>query len=681
VSASDDPGRRDDGVGEDPDAVLEAETTYLTYARRCLAAMRTSVQSLTAQAGNRVSEEYLKAALARRAAALEDDPDVPLFFGRIDRASTGEQLHIGRRHVRDEAGDVVVVDWRAEVSLAFYRASAGEPMDVALRRRFGHTAGTLTSLEDERLSAGEEVTAAASAILTAEIERPRVGPMRDIVATIAPDQDTLVRAPLEQTLCVQGAPGTGKTAVGLHRAAYLLYAHRDQLRRSRVLVVGPNRSFLSYIGALLPALGEIDVEQVTVDDVVTGLRVRATDEPDVARLKGDARLATVIERAVLGAIRRPSEPLVIPVGSRRWRIPTDELTELLDRERTSASPYGVTRSRLPRLVAESVRRRAEGTGASPDDRWVARVARSQPVKDFVDSHWPAVAAKPIVMRLLGDTDFLARCADGVLDADEQARIVWDTPPATPGSARWSRADTFLVDEAAAHVTRPPSYGHVVIDEAQDLSAMACRAVGRRCETGSATVLGDVAQATAPDAVADWSQTLEHLGKSDGVVVSLTRGYRVPQEVLDLANRLLPSLAAGIGAAESIRHSAGSLRLRHTDGTVASVVVDTVSARLEQEGSIGVIASADDLAAVAKALVHAGVEHGRVEAGMGSRVELVPVTLCKGLEFDHVVVVEPAVIVGSHARGLHWLYVALTRAVSSLDVVHARPLPDPLTAAA
>jgi DNA helicase IV len=218
-----------------------------------------------------------------------------------------------------------------------------------------------------------------------------------------------------------------------------------------------------------------------------------------------------------------------------------------------------------------------------------------------------------------------------------------------------------------------------VDEAQDLSAMQCRALGRRCETGSATILGDIAQATSPDAVANWPETLRHLGKPDAAIVALTRGYRVPQEVLDLANRLLPALAVDLEPATSIRHATASLRLRPSVGT-PSTVAEAVAERLRQEGSVGVIATAADLATVARALTAAGIEAGRVEEGMESRVELVPITLCKGLEFDHVIVVEPAAIVASHDRGLHWLYVAITRAVSSLDVVHSEPLPHQLLAA-
>jgi DNA helicase IV len=641
--------------------------------------MLETVRSLDPQGGDPVSTEYLKSELARRAEALREVPGVPLFFGRIDRKSSAEEFHIGRRHVRNDAGDVVVVDWRADISLAFYQATAAEPMDVSMRRRFGHASGTLTSLEDERLTAGDEHSVTESGILTAEIERPRVGPMRDIVATIAPDQDSLVRAPLEQTMCVQGAPGTGKTAVGLHRAAYLLYTHREQLRRTRVLVVGPNRSFLSYIGALLPALGEIDVQQVVVDDLVSGVTVRGQDSPDLARLKGDARLATVIDAGVYAGIRLPTQPLVVPVGSRRWRVPPEELADLVQRERDTGQPYGVIRARLPTLIAETVRRRSESAGGSPDDRWVTKLARSAPVREYVDRHWPAVSAKQLVSRLLSDELALARLADGVLDRSEQQLLGRAASGGATSRTRWSRADAFLVDEAAAHVSRPTSYGHLVVDEAQDLSAMQCRALGRRCETGSATILGDIAQATSPEAVASWPDTLRYLGKPDAAIVSLTRGYRVPQEVLDLANRLLPALATDLEPATSIRHAPASLRLRPS-ATVPDAVADTVADRLQQEGSIGVIATAAHLAAVARALAHRDIAAGRVEDGMDSRVELVPITLCKGLEFDHVIVVEPSALVRSHDRGLHWLYVALTRAVSSLDVVHSEPLPAALTAA-
>jgi DNA helicase IV len=287
----------------DPSAELSTERAHLDASRAALHAMRERAQSLTAVGGDEVSAAYLAATLYHRVQSLIDDGTTPLFFGRIDYArdassAPGERFHVGRRHVHDANGDPMVVDWRANVARPFYRASAADPMGLLLRRRFGFSGGRLTAYEDERLGAGEHERGTSSRILQEEIERPRVGPMRDIVATIQPDQDDIVRADLATTVCVQGAPGTGKTAVGLHRAAYLLYAHRDQLRRSGVLVVGPNRAFLGYIGEVLPALGEFTVEQRSVADLVPGVRVRGEDSAVVSALKGNPRMAAVIRRAL-----------------------------------------------------------------------------------------------------------------------------------------------------------------------------------------------------------------------------------------------------------------------------------------------------------------------------------------------------------------------------------------------
>src|SRR2546429_8613593 len=233
----------------------------------------------------------------------------------------------------------MVLDWRAPLSRAFYRASVRDPQGVATRRRFGFSAGVLTSFEDEHLDRGEEL-GTASRILTEEIERPRVGPMRDIVATIQPEQDELVRAALEDTICVQGAPGTGKTAVGLHRAAYLLYLCREKLRRAGVLIVGPNRAFLHYIAAVLPALGELDVRQATIDDLIERVPVRAVDTPEAAAVKQDARMAIVLARALHGRIRRPTEPIMVPDGSYRSRISADALRRGVYDVRRETPPYG-----------------------------------------------------------------------------------------------------------------------------------------------------------------------------------------------------------------------------------------------------------------------------------------------------------------------------------------------------
>ncbi|MER7330690.1 AAA family ATPase [Micromonospora sp. NPDC000119] len=609
---------------------------------------------------------------------------------------------MGRRHVTDERGEPLVLDWRAPVSRSFYRASARDPQGVAVRRRFGFSNGTLTSFEDEHLDRGEEL-GTASRILTAEIERPRVGPMRDIVATIQPEQDELVRADLADSICVQGAPGTGKTAVGLHRAAYLLYLHRERLRRAGVLIVGPNRAFLSYIAAVLPALGEVEVEQATVEDLVARVPVRAVDDPAVAAVKHDVRMAEVLRRAVDAHIGEPTEPIMVSDGSYRWRIGLDPLHRLVEETRRERLPYATGRERVRARVVALLQRQAEARRAeSPSDAWLRRMGRCAPVAAFLDAVWPALTAEGLVHRLLTDAELLAASAGGLLTADEQAllrgtatpdgtpdAVAADAPrparrPATAGTklgrtpkaTKWTAADAVLIDEAAGLIERPAGFGHVVVDEAQDLSPMQCRVIARRSEHGSITLLGDLAQGTAPWAAADWRESLRHLGKPDAVVVPLTVGFRVPAAVVAFANRLLPALAVDVPPAESLRRD-GALDVRTVDDLTAATVAE-VRAALAFDGSVAVIAADDAVDGLRAALAAAGVETATVDdPAAATRVTVVPATLVKGLEYDHVVVVEPAAIVAAEPRGLHRLYVVLTRAVSRLAVLHAAPLPAPL----
>ncbi|MEP6696197.1 MAG: AAA family ATPase [Pseudonocardiales bacterium] len=651
--------------------VLAAERRHLRHARACLARMRERAGVLGDVGVDAFASESLGIALRRRLAQLKDDPSTALFFGRLDQAEGGEVFHIGRRHVRDEAGDPVVIDWRAPLSRPFYRASPADPMGVRRRRRFGFAGGDLTSFEDESLQEAAEATG-PSQILIDEIERPRVGPMRDIVATIQPDQDDIVRADLDETICVQGAPGTGKTAVGLHRAAYLLYTFPERLKRGGVLVIGPNRAFLSYVANVLPALGEVDVEQLTAGDLATAVRVTGTDDAHAATVKSDARMAEMIRRAVYSGLRRATEPITVTVGARRYRVDPARLRRWVDDLRRGDVRYAGARERLQAMVAHDVRLQMEATGATPTDRAIERIARSVDVEGL----WPAVDPVRLLMRLLGDAGFLAKAANGLLNDDEQAAICWAAMPRGPGSARWSTADAFLVDEAAGLLERHPSYGHVIVDEAQDLSPMQCRAVARRSLTGSLTVLGDIAQGTAAWATDDWNTTLRHLGKDGARVEPLTRGYRVPAQVVALANRLLPHICAGLDPAESIRGGRNALRIVAVQRLAAGIVAE-VRAVLEMEGSVGVIAADAAVPGLGRALAGASIPAAQVGAEPGERVSLVPASLAKGLEFDSVVVAEPADIVAAESRGLRRLYVVLTRAVSRLVVVHAKPLPEVL----
>ncbi|SDR83927.1 DNA helicase IV [Friedmanniella luteola] len=678
-----------------PSATLTAEQQHLVDSRTALQRMREHTAGLTAQGGDRVSTEHLKQVLHRRMKALEDDPTVPLFFGRLDYASDlgaerDETLYVGRRHVTGEAGgEPLVIDWRAGMALPFYQARVGEPMRVRRRRRFGFSSGRLTAFEDEDLvrSPAAEVAASSSAILESEIERPRTGPMRDIVATIQPEQDTIVRARLDQSLCVQGAPGTGKTAVGLHRAAYLLYAYREQLARSGVLVVGPNDSFLSYIADVLPALGEIDATQATVGSLVsgaTGVAVRGLEAAPPAVIKGDARMAEVLRRAVWGHLGRPTEALVVPRGAYQWRVGAYLTEEMLGELRERGVRYEAGRAMLPQRLAHQVLLRMEASGDSPDDRVQNAVARSRPVRAYAEQLWPTLDAAKLVLRLLTDAEFLARCADGLLDADEQRLVRLPKPARTVAAARFTLADVVLVDEVSDLLQRTPSLGHVVLDEAQDLSPMMLRAVGRRASTGSVTVLGDLAQATTPWATRSWRESLGHLGQADAVVEELVAGFRVPGAVIDFAARLLPHIAPSLTPPHSVRRSRGELDLRRS-ADPAAAVTRAVGDALRSEGTVGVVVPDATVPALRAALSGAGVVFellGEQAQGFESRVDLVPATLAKGLEFDHVVLLEPAGIVAGEpdrVTGLRRLYVCLTRAVSSLVVVHGEPLPAELDA--
>jgi len=677
--------------------VLDGERRHLDVARAALAAMRARAESLDtkASAGDWVSELYLKSTIGIRIEQLADSPSTPLFFGRLDYQATSEHgdesFHVGRRHVADDDGNALVVDWRAPVSVPFYRASPRDPQGVATRRRFGYANGGLTSYEDERLDvapaagADEHASALSSTILTDEIERPRVGPMRDIVATIQPEQDIIVRTDIGDTVCVQGAPGTGKTAVGLHRAAYLLYTHRDQLARQRLLVIGPNDAFLRYIGAVLPALGEVEASQTTIDQLVAHVRVRASEPAEVATLKGDARMATVLRRALWARLRMPSEPLVVTRGSRRYRVPAYEVAENVAALQERGVRFAAGRALLPQRLAHAVLLRMEADGDSPDDRVQSAVARSREVKAYVDQLWPAVKPEQLVFSLFADVDVMAGAADGVLDDDEQLRLLWDAAPKSAGSARWSPADAALVDEVVDLLDRRPSLGHIVLDEAQDLSAMQLRAVGRRCSTGSATVLGDLAQATTPWSSTSWSDALGHLGKPGAVIEELTLGFRVPGAVIDYAARLLPTIAPALTPPRSVRQSRGELehrRVAKPAELVPAIATAVAELAAEREGSVGVVVPDALVAKVDAALTGAGVAHARTGDSDDSttRVDIVPASLAKGLEFDHVVLAEPAGIVDGEAdetTGLRRLYVCLTRAVTSLVIVHARDIPSQL----
>ncbi|OIJ64830.1 HelD family protein [Streptomyces mangrovisoli] len=682
------------------DALTRALHDERAFHDTCRAALTAMVEGADEQVdvGEDVSAsgadaEVLGRRLRSQAKALHELPEGPLFFGRLDFAPGapdhgGQSYHVGRLRISEHpAAPPLVVDWRAPVSRAFYQASPRDPQGLAVRRRFGWAAGSrgasgdLTGMEDEHLAggggltgppAGGERTAEApvSALVAREIERPRVGPMRDIAATIQPEQDDLVRGDLADSVCVQGAPGTGKTAVGLHRAAYLLYTHPQRIRRGGLLILGPNRTFLSYISEVLPSLGETGVRQSVLADEIARQPVRRTDAEETAVVKHDLRMAEVLHRALYAHVRPDlADAVAVTDGPLRLRLSAERVRAVVEAVRQEAPPYGTGRERVRTRIGRCLREQAERRSGPQSAAWVRTIERR--IGPHVDAVWPRMRPEEVLADLLGDDDTLARAAYGLLDPDERRALLWDGPKRSYRSARWSAADLVLLDELAGLVEHPEGYGHVVVDEAQDLSPMECRAIARRARFGSLTVLGDLAQGTTPWAARDWSELLGHLGKPDAAVTPLTTGFRVPEAVVGLANRLLRRLDVDVPVPRSLRRD-GELRIRAADDVGAEVVA-AVREALAREGSVGVVAADADVPWVRAALDAAGVPAAGPEE-VGARVALVPAGLVKGLEYDHVVAVEPAAIAEAERRGLHRLYVVLTRAVSRLDVVHGRPLP-------
>jgi DNA helicase IV len=396
----------------------------------------------------------------------------------------------------------------------------------------------------------------------------------------------------------------------------------------------------------------------------------------------------VLRRAVWSAVGDPAEvlesgALVVTRGTRRWRVPGYLVTELLAELTTRGIRYEAARNLLPQRLSHSVLQLLEAAGDSPDDLVQDAVARSPEVRRAVKALMPTQDPAKVLWRLLSDREFLTRSSQDLLSEAERDLLSWPKPPRTAGTAKWTVADSVLLDEISDQLLRTPSRAHVVLDEAQDLSAMQLRAVGRRCTTGAATVLGDIAQGTTPWSARSWDEVLGHLGKPDGSLEVLDRGFRVPSAVIDYAARLLPSIAPDLSIPRSVRDDPGLLDVVEVEHPIARAA--TVTAELlDLEGSVGVVVAGGSVEAAAVALREAGVEFSRLDAitadEVQQRVSLVPAGLVKGLEFDRVVVVEPADIVAGEPderTGLRRLYVSLTRAVSAMVVLHARELPAEL----
>jgi DNA helicase IV len=702
---------------------LADEQAYIDHAYECLEQSRSDAWKLrdlseatlggTFQA--RYERDVFDEALVNRLTKL-DLGDAALVFGRIDRLAETpdevESFHIGRLAVADEKSEPVVVDWRAPVAEPFYRATGREPMGLRRRRHFAVEGRRLLGVEDElfgehHLGVGSDdgidqaPTGPATELrgystLLAALERGRTGQLGDIVATIQGEQDEIIRSPQAGVLVVQGGPGTGKTVVALHRAAYLLYTYRFPLEDQGVLVIGPNRVFLRYIERVLPSLGEAGVEQVVLNDLVpdvdwTRPGVDPGDTPLAAAVKGDLRMADVIDKAVTDRERPLREDVVVPFRTGFLRLRADETHRIVRSAQRRFRRHNAARKWVESEVWASMAGTWREPGLSLTD--VRDQVRVLPeMREALERMWPVLTPAELLHDLFGSKALL-KLAAGKFLTDAEHLSLYRARSADVSQVRWTDADAALLDEARNFLgPRPPrrgqpadeeeirTYGHIVIDEVQDLTPMQLRMASRRSLNGSMTVVGDIAQATGPLAPDDWKDVLAHLPDVKGSrVIGLSVGYRIPEKIMELANRVMrvatPALRSPISVRVGDEHPE-IVEVAEAGGLYAAVAEATLAmSTADADGSIAVVAADDAVEAVSHALTVRGIDHGRAtRSGLAERVTVVPVSVMKGLELDGVVVVEPAAIVATEQQGLRALYVALTRSTKRLTIVHAEPLP-------
>ena len=589
---------------------LPAEQAYLEEAYECLDRMR---ETLIRTAGAAATEEAAQAIedWANGRLRTFEDAERGLCFGRIDSEEAADPIYVGRRWVHDDARHALVVNWQTPAARPFYTATPAEPHGVTLRRRFRTRGRTLTGISDEALN-GSLVDAAASVddFLLEELERTRDTRMRDIVATIQADQYHLIAREPEPPLVIQGGPGTGKTAVGLHRASLLLYAHREQLRR--VLVVGPNPGFMEYVSHVLPTLGEDSVDQRAVAELVDGVEVTREDPLEVQRLKADTAFADELRRLVEAASEGEPQELVVRMEGRFVGLEADEVAELLEESRAELGLSAAARERFRmnvlRRFYEDYGVRLGGQAFRNFEEVERALRRDGRLTRFLNRAWPVPKPKQIVRRL----------------------------PGLPRSRGWSEADLPLLDEVRALIV-------------------------------GFTLLGDIAQATGPIAYDRWEELLPYLPGGEGAeVAELKHAYRVPREIMAVALPLLERIAPDVEPPLAYRVGAEPPRVVPADPPLQAAYEE--AARLAgDEGLLAVIAPASLRGDGGGSLFDE------------TRIPVLTPREAKGMEFDNVIVVEPAQIVEEAAggQGLRELYVALTRPTRRLILVHARPLPPEL----
>lgn len=683
---------------------LEAEQAYLDVAYGCLDDSRERVRRITEmfeanQGGTNQArferESVLQGALNHLTRLNLGDRS--LVFGRIDPAATDERFYIGRVGVWDDDQNAVVVDWRAPVSEPFYRATGSETMGLERRRYFATRGRTLLGIDDElfgeladpnhpNLNSDGDVAIRGEGALVAALEAARTGRLGDIVATIQAEQDQIIRAPMPGLLVVQGGPGTGKTVVALHRAAYLLYTHRLSLETQGVLVVAPNRLFIAYIEQVLPSLGEAGVTIAVLAGLLQPrVRVDNLDDEPTARVKGDPRMADVLARAVANRQRRLRADQQFGFGLQRLRITVAESRRIVAVARRRSRTHNAGRKIVEDLFFETL---AASARKHVDPQVVReRMRQDLRVRETLEWMWPVLTPAHLLHDLYGSQALLKSANRGSFSEEEILRL--HRPRASHADeVVWSFEDVPLLDEARALLGHRPgkrvldavrTYGHICVDEAQDLSPMELRMVARRSLNGSLTVVGDIAQATGAWANSDWDSVVSALvGKHEPRIAELTVGYRIPGPTMKLANRILPFAAPGLCPPTPVRSDGEEPQLVEVQGSLADALVQVVREELAAvgEGNVAVIVPASVMESVSSAFETSELSFGGpTRHGLDQQVTVVPVRLVKGLEVDAAVVVEPRRIVDEEIEGFRSLYVALTRATKRVTVVYSEPLTE------
>jgi len=682
---------------------LAAEQAHIDHAYRRLdesrdEALRLKTMVEVGEGGTnqaRWEREVINENIANRLIQLELG-ERSICFGRIDQSeeSGGGSYHIGRVAVSSETQDPLIVDWRAPVAEAFYRATGGDPQGLVRRRHFTSRGRTVLDLEDEffgEAAGSRQVTINGRELrgqgaLISALEENRTGRLTDIIGTIQSEQDEIIRAPLPGVLVVQGGPGTGKTVVALHRAAYLLYTHRFPLDGQGVLVVGPNRLFLGYIEQVLPSLGEAGVEMGVLADMVAGVRVSGRDSLLTSRVKGDLRMVNIVRRALRDRQRPLRRDLLVGMGVRRLRVTVATSETIIKEARRRYRTHNAARKFVVASLFEAL---AE---SHPDGVGVHTVTEqledNVEVKEALNWMWPRLSPTQLLHDLYGSQALLASAARK-LSSEERASLVrgWEDDM-DAGRVVWTVDDVPVLDEARELLgprqkrkgggDEVRTYGHIVVDEAQDLSPMQLRVLTRRSLNGSMTIVGDIAQSTGAWAHNSWDEILEHLpDRRPPRFAELTVGYRIPGPAMELAARILAEAAPDLSPPISVRQDGDAPRFVAAEDLNEAVVATVVDEAAQPGiGNVAVICPTSIYDQIVAAFEDAGVRVGRAPRdGLDRQITVVPVRLVKGLEVDSAVVVEPALMLSEEPQGARSLYVSATRATKRLSLVHALPLPE------